>query len=136
MIGLAFHSARALDRMGDIQRRAYNRTCTVETYSETETAPGTFTPAWTTVASAVPCSFHPRSGAEVVRAGQLSAEQPVLVKMDYRDATGAARNVDAEDRIVMDDGTVLEVVGPPEDVQGLGRWLHLTCRHAQNVGAE
>ena len=117
-----------------VQETAYDRTCAVGTYAETETAPGKYETAWVETASDVPCSFHPRSGSEIVRAGQLSAEQPALVKMDYTDAVhaGSVIRIAPTDRSA---GVELEVVGPPEDVQGMGRWLHLTCRYTQTVGS-
>ena len=123
-----------------VQETAYDRTCAVGTYAETETAPGKYETAWVETAAGVPCSFHPRSGSEIVRAGQLSAEQPALVKMDYRDASGNARSVDAGSVLRIapsgrSEGVELEVVGPPEDVQGMGRWLHLPCRYTQTVGS-
>lgn len=71
-----------------------------------------------------------QAGREALKAGQVSAEMPVLVTARYVDA----EHVRAEDRLRREDGRVLEVSQPPREL-GRRDGIELVCTYDADGGA-
>lgn len=80
-----------------------DRRITIQTSTRSETYPGEWEETWTDGAT-VWASVHEATGRELIRAGQVDAEQPIVVTTRYR----ATSTVTTHDRFTYN-GEVLHI---------------------------
>ena len=89
----------------------FDRRVTIQTATRSEVYPGEYEEAWTSGAS-VWAHVSEETGREAIRAGQVDAEQAVVVTTRYE----ATQNVTANDRLLYD-GEVLHI----QSIREVGR---------------
>lgn len=100
--------------------RAYRETVRIERNAPTRSARGAEVDVWTEVAT-VRAAVLPLTGREFYAAQQVNAEITYKVRLRYRaDVTSGCRLVWRSQ--------VLEVVGPPVNVESRNRELVLNCK--------
>lgn len=71
------------------------------------------------------CNFKTKGGTQVIHNGKLIIINTATIQMRYRD------DIEASDRfILLDDGSVWDVIGEPENVEQRNRLLIITVQRA------